>query len=995
MATGVSSARLVGRSRELAQLRAALAEAAAGRPSLAFVVGESGVGKSRLVAELGALAAADGTRVLSGECVELGEGELAYAPLVTALRPLVRDSDPVLAELPAGIRAELATLLPGLGDGAERMRGAGDQARVFEALLAVLEGLARTAPVLLVIEDLHWADASTRAFLRFLAATLGDEPVLVLASYRPDELHRRHPLRPLLAELERVRALRIDLSGLTRDELREQLEEILGAPPDATLVERLYARSEGNPLFTEELLAAGLDGRGAVPPSLAAALALRIERLGDQAREVVRVLSAGGRLPDAVLAEVAGLEPRILRDALREAVASQIVVLDGDLFSLRHALLREAVHDDLLPGERAELHRALARALQASPDTPAGGAQVAAAIAHHYLAAGDQPAALTASVRAGVAAMDVQAYREAATLFERALELWERVPGAAELTGADEVDLLERAAACHFYADDVQRSVTVAKRALALIDDAAEPRRAAWIYGLTARGLWGLLRPEEAVAALDRGLALLAGDEPSPERAGLLAQQAKTLTVQSRYHRAVAVARRALAEQAQLSTPGGYHVDEIGALNALGVSLMATGERDEGAAALRRALALAHERGHLQDITVAAVNLADALHQTGNSAEALEVARAAHAQVASLPTRQGWLALSIAQVSFDSGDWEAAEAALAEVDRRRPVGGNWELDPRLRHAELALGRDERELARAQLARAAELAVDSREPQYLGVLGALQAELAAREGDIEGARAAVDDALDRIEFCSDDALRMALVSAAGLAAEASAAHAARDMGDTAAVETALAHAELLIARVRACAEDGGPLESAYLAHAEADYCRARGSEQAGRWIEAAARWDVLGRPYPAAVARWRHAEALVAAGDRDAAATVGGAAMAAAERLGATWLAGELESLAARGRLRLCDGDGDGDGDRLGESPVGADEDDDPFGLTPRERQVLALVAAGATNREIGRQLYMAEKTASVHVSRILSKLDVRSRTEAAGVAHRLGLDAVV
>ena len=447
MATGVTSTRLVGRSLELAQLQAALADAAAGQPSLAFVVGESGVGKSRLVAELEARAAADGTRVLSGECVELGEGELAYAPLVTALRPLVRDEDPVLAELPPGIRAELATLLPGLGEARERARGAGDQARVFEALLAVLDGLSRSAPVLLVIEDLHWADASTRAFLRFLSSTLGDEPLLLVTTYRPDELHRRHPLRPLLAELERVRAVRIDLAALTRDELQEQLAGILGTDPEPALVDRLFARSEGNPLFTEELLAAGLDGLGAVPPSLAAALALRIERLGDDAQEVVRVLSAGGQLDDAVLAEVAGLERRALREGLREAVASQIVVLDGERYTLRHALLREAVHDELLPGERAELHRALARALEAQasgagPPT----AQRAAAVAHHYFAAGDQPAALAAAVRAGVAAMEVQAYREGGALFERALELWDRVPGAAELAGTDQVELLERAA---------------------------------------------------------------------------------------------------------------------------------------------------------------------------------------------------------------------------------------------------------------------------------------------------------------------------------------------------------------------------------------------------------------------------------------------------------------------------------------------------------------------------------------------------------------------
>jgi DNA-binding CsgD family transcriptional regulator len=456
--------------------------------------------------------------------------------------------------------------------------------------------------------------------------------------------------------------------------------------------------------------------------------------------------------------------------------------------------------------------------------------------------------------------------------------------------------------------------------------------------------------------------------------------------VQSRYRQAVRIARRALAEQAELDTYDGYELDDVGALNALGVSLMATGETEEGAAALRRALDIARARNDLQDIAAAGVNLSDALHMAGRTEEALAVAREAHDELASLPTRQVWLSLAIAQESFDAGDWESADTALVEVDRRRPSGGVIELDARLRHAELALARDEREAARAHLERAAELATDSREPQYLGVLGTLQTEFAARIGDVGAARAAVDEALDRIEFCSDDALRMAMVSAAGLAAEATAAQHARDLGDEEGLALALQHAELLIARVRACAEEGGPLEDAFLAHAEADHCRALESDQGPRWAAAAERWEAIGRPYAAAVALWRQAEALVAAGDREAAIAPAAAAVEAAERLGALWLTGELESLAARARLRLTNGDADVEPD---------DADEEPFGLTPRERQVLSLVAAGATNREIGRQLYMAEKTASVHVSRILAKLDVRSRTEAAGVAHRLGLDAKV
>jgi DNA-binding CsgD family transcriptional regulator len=939
------------------------------------------------VTELQARAGEGGTRVLRGDCVELGEGELAYAPLVTALRPLARDRDPVFAGLPADARDALATLLPGLGAGADGRGRGGDQAQVFEALLAVLDALAREAPVLLVIEDLHWADASTRAFLRFLAAGLVDEPLLVVATYRPDELHRRHPLRPLLAELERVRALRIDLGAFTRQELAEQLADILGAPPEPALVDRLFARSEGNPLFTEELLAAGLDGRGAVPPSLAAALALRFERLGPDAQEVVRTLSAGGKLDDSVLGEVTGLEPRTLRDALREAVESHIVVPDGDCYVLRHALVAEAVHDDLLPGERADLHRALAQALEAQPaSTERPEAERAASIAHHFLVAGDQPAALAAAVRAGEANMRVQAYLEGATLFERALELWHRVPDAAELSGQDEPALLERAAVCTFFAEDFQRSVTLARRALALVDDTSDLRRAAWLHGLLYRSLWALLRQEEAKETLERGLALLEDDGPSPVRAGLLARRAKSLMVQSRYHLAVRVAREALAEQEALDDDcDPAYVDEIGALNALGVSLMATGDVEEGTQALRDAFALAERTGSGMDRTAAAVNLSDALHLVGRTEEALEVARRARDQLADLPTRAAWLELLIAQQAFDAGDWEAADEAMRNSDARRRGSGNAELDACLRHAELELARDERAAARGHLERAAELAVDSREPQYLGVLGALQAELAAREGDVEAARAAVDEALDRIEFCSDDALRMAMVSSAGLAAEAGAAQHARDRGDTAAADAAVQHADLLVARVRACAEDGGVLEEAYLHQAEADHCRALGADKPERWERAAAAWDALGRPYPAATARWRQAEALVAAGDRDAAVEPARAALAVAERLGAAWLGGEIESLGARARLRLADGAAAGEN--------GAEGDEDPFGLTPRERQVLALVAAGATNREIGQQLYMAEKTASVHVSRILAKLDVRSRTEAAGVAHRLGLDA--
>ena len=294
MATRVTSTRFVGRAAELAELRAALEASSAGKPSLALVAGESGVGKSRLASELTETARASGARVLSGDCVELGEGELPYAPLVGALRRVAREGDPAFDELPESQRADLATILPGLGGGSREQGSEAEQVRVFEALLALFDAMAEDQTVLLVIEDLHWADSSTRGFVRFLARTLCTERMLVVGTYRSDELHRRHPLRPLLAELARdPLAHLVEVERLTRGEMTEQLEDILGSRADPGLVERLYSRSEGNPLFTEELLAVGLDGRGTLPPTLRDALMLRVERLSAPAQDVLRWLACG------------------------------------------------------------------------------------------------------------------------------------------------------------------------------------------------------------------------------------------------------------------------------------------------------------------------------------------------------------------------------------------------------------------------------------------------------------------------------------------------------------------------------------------------------------------------------------------------------------------------------------------------------------------------------------------------------------------------------
>ena len=982
MATRVTSTRLVGRSGEVAQLEGALADAAAARPSLAFVAGESGVGKSRLVAELEDRARTLGAHVLHGETIELGEGELPYGPLVGALRALARDGADVLDDLGPGVRAELARLLPAIGPGEDPSLLGADpsraQARLFEALLELLARLGEDEPVVLVLEDLHWADPSTRAFVAFLARNLCRERVLVIATYRVDELHRRHPLRPLLAELERdSHVARLELPPLTHDEVASALEDILGEPPSPALVDRLFARTEGNPLFLEEVLAAGTDGRGTLPATLRDALMVRTDRLGEDAQEVLRVLAVAERADHALLAETSGLDAPALRAALRDAVASHLIVAGADgRHAFRHALLREVVVDDLLPGEREGLHLALARALEARAE----GAQVAAGIAFHYSAAGDRPAALAASVRAAQAARAVHAHGEEATLLERVLELWDHVPEASELVGTDRVGLLTRAAEAHGFAAEHARAEALGRAALEELDETHDPVRVAGLLEHLARWQWRQGRSDDALATAQRGLDLVAEGEPTCERARLLSWWAKTRMLQGRYREAAAAGREALdVSEAVDDLPAATN-----ARNALGVALIHQGLVEEGSGILREAMRTSRGADRPTDVSMSAVNLADALQLAGR----LEEARGVVAEITTEAERGGqlsdYLRLTVVELAIEAGDWAQADAWMPTRERRDLSLEVANLE--MRRAELALGRGQHAAAAAGLERIADLVADSGEAQFHGVFGVLLAELRRRGGDLDGARAAIDEALDRIEFCTEDAMRLARVAAVGVVVEADRAQRGRDLGDAEETRRALLDVQDYLLRVEAAAAEGRPLESAWLADAQASAARARGEDDPALWNAAAAGWEALGRCVPALTARWRQAEALVVRDDREAAGRVAASALDVARRRGARHLEGEIEALVARARLRLPDGVPAGAG---ADGP--AEQSEDPFGLTPRERQVLALVARGATNREIGAELFMAEKTASVHVSRILAKLDVRSRTQAAAVAHRLGL----
>ena len=441
----LTSPTFVGRGAELRVLDAALARAAQGQPSFTFLAGESGVGKTRLLRAFESRAEASGARVLLGQCLDLGGAQIPYAPLVTALRPIARSAEP--GSLPDGARNALAELLPELGGTAPGARSEDEhrvrQGRLFEALLTLVERLGRSGPVLLAIEDFHWSDGSTRDFVNFLVRSAREERLCLVVTYRSDELHRRHPLRPLLAELERAAGVeRLSLERFSRREVELQLEGIMQQPAPKALAERLFSRSQGNPLYTEELLAASEDGGGwLLPETLRDALIARVERLAPATQEVVRVAAVLDRpVTHGLLEAVSSLSPAELMEGAREAVAHQVLVTDErGMYAFRHALVGEAVHGDLLPGEDTALHRRIATALEERPELlgDVSADTVAAELACHWRAAHDLERALAASVRAGIAAKRVFAYEEAQRQFERALELWERVPDAEERAGMD------------------------------------------------------------------------------------------------------------------------------------------------------------------------------------------------------------------------------------------------------------------------------------------------------------------------------------------------------------------------------------------------------------------------------------------------------------------------------------------------------------------------------------------------------------------------------
>src|SRR5689334_12329397 len=531
----VSSPVLVGRSDQLSALDAALAEAGRGYPSAVMVGGEAGVGKSRLVREFAGRSRGTGARVLTGGCLELGADSLPFTPFTAVLRELVRDlgAAGVARLLPGGSSPELARLLPEFGTPAGP-DGAGEaRARLFEQMLLVLGRLAEAGPVVLVIEDMHWADQSTRDLLAFLIRNQGSlDGVLIVVTYRSDDLHRTHPLRPLLAELDRIDwVTRMELARLTRRDTGQLVAQITGREPGEDLLTAVYRRAEGNPLFVEALVGNGEPGSG-LPESLHDLLMAGLRRLPEETQEVVRVASAGGdRIGHGLLTAVTGLDGTALGRALRPAVAANVLLAESDGYAFRHALIREAVHDELLPGEAGQVHSRFAEVIAADPALVTPG-RAPGDQARHWHAAHDMPRALVSAWQAARQARRALAYAEQLAMLSRVLELWEQVPDAAERIGAGHVAVLEEAVRAAELAGEDDRGITLAQAALREVDPAAEPVRAALLLRLRGYLKHHLGRPDFA-GDLEEAVRLVPAEPPSPARARVLEALAHyTLKVQ-------------------------------------------------------------------------------------------------------------------------------------------------------------------------------------------------------------------------------------------------------------------------------------------------------------------------------------------------------------------------------------------------------------------------------------------------------------------------------
>jgi DNA-binding CsgD family transcriptional regulator/tetratricopeptide (TPR) repeat protein len=945
-----------------------------GDPSLCLVGGEAGVGKSRLIRELEGCARGLGALVLRGECADLVGDELPYAPLIAALRGAPGRVESALGAMPDAVHRELGRLLPSVGYRvSEETIGGLAQTRLFELLLTLLRELARDDGLVLVVEDVHWSDSSTRNFLSHFVRNMSTERVGVVVSWRTDVPEGdRGALQEHIGELQRLD--RVDcmlLSRLSREELREQLEHILGHPPDARLLDDLCARSDGNPFYAEELLAAG--GSDALPEHLRDLLLVRVRQLPDEVQDLMRALAAFGRpASQELLGEVAEVAEPVLSRRLRMAAARHVLSpTSGELLAFRHALVREAVYCDMLPGERRGLHLAIAQTMtrQEEPPDPAE-------LANHWRRARRWSEARLASVEAGRVAMTMRAFEEALGHFDRALEQWAGSDG--RVAGMDRVDVLGQAAEAARYQGDCELGVRFCRRALAELDADSEPVRAAWFHERIGRyQFWDY---QTSLPAYREALRLLP-DEPRADRARVLGDEGLALMGMVRWEEARARCEEAISVARAVGAP----LEEAYARTTLGLVLAYLGATGEGQEQLERALEITEARECAEDLARIHIHLSEVLRLEGRLVDAFRVAEEGVREARRLGVLGSFgrsMAANATEDLFRLGRWDEAERRLDEL-ASVPLTTVGALMRDAVSGHLAAARGEFAAARRYFDAARVQGERGVPPEFLPTIGTGLAATALGRGRVEEARDHVEHALAGIPDTEERLYTpMLLAMAARVQADLAEAGGVNRRGGGVHADRAEALVNALEQRLAGVPlGPPPPIALAHLAECRAEAARAAGRPSTGQWEACAERWNELECPYPEAYARFRMAEAtLLAGGPRSRAAPPLRTAGRIASGLGARPLLDEIETLARRGRVDLEQPDS--------LPPVVPDP---AFDLTRRELEVLPLVADGLTNQQIADELFISPHTVGVHVSHILAKLDADNRVAAAAAAHRAGL----
>jgi DNA-binding CsgD family transcriptional regulator/tetratricopeptide (TPR) repeat protein len=961
----------IGRATELSGAQLVVSDACAAGPRAIFVVGPAGIGKTRLADEISGFAMSVGYCVLSASCYELTAGALPWQPLLDLLE-LARGHDALSAAAEDALEEfRDADADPGI-------EGAAGRAGRLDTVRRTFAAFASAMPVLLKVEDLQWADASTLDALTHVLRSPRTFPLVVLGTARArprtsDAVDRflaqarRHPSTAI-----------IDLTVLSRAETGLLLAALLGTTGQPNEVDQVVTQTGGNPFLIDLLARSSLTWNSVIPDAVRLRVADVLVGVDDATLTMLEMAAVVGRdVPDNVLATVTQIPPAELIEQLLLGLEQGLLVPTSDGVRFSHDLVRESLLDRLIPLQRRQIHERTARALELLgpglgwPDT-----RLDAELAEHYLAADVPEGALASSMRAARGCAVQRAYPEACLHYRRVVHLWPRVEGPSRLTNCDRTDLLLALADASLGSGQPAEAIEFIDQALA--DETGDPLRRGALLQRRARYAWADGHDAASLASLAEADELLAPLPPSAEHARVLAARSVSEMLLGQHADSLPRAELAVTMAREL----GLTAEEAYALTARGVDRAFLGDPDGAIRDLSLSLELAGRIDDIEALTRAYINLSFVLDSLSRFTEAIAIAVEGIERLRRLgaPTvSMSLLINNLASFHFSLGSWREAEQCLETALGAGPPAGHAAV-LRLLAAEISVGRGNLPAAQTTLDELAPKLAELREPQVVAQSYVIQAELYLWERRPEDALSVATSGLTWLKGRTGGriAIRLIALSLRAVADLAEGRGSRRTAeGDAERVTDLLSTLAELTAgsTVLANPECGCTID---LAHAEAS--RLARDHVPAVWERVKLGWARLGVRYPEGYAALREAEVLLECGNRARAAIVLAQANQVATELGAGGLGREVAALARRSRLELAMDA------RSPKVTVAA-----THGLTAREMEVLALLAEGSTNRQIGRALFISEKTASVHVSNVLAKLMVRNRSEAAVVAHRTGL----